>query len=61
MVLGVKPDRLEKWRQRDRGPDYLQYEESGFVRYELSALNEFKARHRIRPSRNPRRQRRQEQ
>lgn len=59
-ILGVKPDRLEKWRQRDQGPDYLQYEDYGYVRYENSALKEFKSRHRIRPSRRPRRERRQE-
>ena len=60
-ILGVTPDRLEKWRQRGLGPDYLQYEDHGYVRYELSALNEFKARHRIRPSRGPRRERRRQQ
>jgi hypothetical protein len=60
-ILGATTSRLEKWRQRGMGPDYLQYEESGYVRYELSALNEFKARHRIRPSRGPRRERRRQQ
>jgi hypothetical protein len=60
-ILGVTPDRLEKWRQRGMGPDYLQYEDHGYVRYELSAMNEFKARHRIRPSRGPRRERRRQQ
>jgi hypothetical protein len=57
-ILGVKPDRLTKWRQRDKGPDYLQYDEYGPVRYELSALNAFKAYHRIRPSRQRNRGRR---
>lgn len=53
-ILGVEPSRLEKWRQRSQGPDYLQYEKCGYVRYELSALIAFKAAHRIRPSRQPR-------
>jgi len=52
-ILGVEPSRLEKWRQRDQGPDYLQYEKSGSVRYEFSALVAFKAAHRVRPSRRP--------
>lgn len=53
-ILGVEPSRLEKWRQRGQGPDYLQYEKHGSVRYELSALIAFKAAHRIRASRQPR-------
>jgi len=60
-ILGLTADRLEKWRQRGKGPDYLRYEEYGYVRYELSALEDFKARHRIRPSREPRRDRRVDQ
>lgn len=60
-ILGVTPDRLEKWRQRAKGPNYLQYERYGHVRYELNALNAFKASHRIRPSRERRGGRRREQ
>ena len=52
-ILGITAQRLMKWRQRDQGPDYLQYEKGGPVRYELSALIEFKAAHRVRPSRQP--------
>ena len=52
-ILGLKSDRLEKWRQRGMGPDFLRYPD-GYIRYEHSALNEFKARHRIRPSRRRR-------
>ena len=58
-ILGLKSDRLEKWRQRGLGPDYLRYP-NGYVRYELSALNNFKSDNRIRPSRKPRRGSRQE-
>lgn len=53
LILGVTADRLMKWRQRRQGPAYLQYEPNGPVRYELSALIEFKAAHRVRPSRRP--------
>ena len=52
-ILGITAERLMKWRQRDQGPDYVQYENGGPVRYELSALVEFKAAHRVRPSRQP--------
>jgi hypothetical protein len=50
IILGVLQSRLEKWRKRDQGPDYLWYDDD-FPRYELSALIQFKAAHRIRPSR----------
>ena len=52
-ILGLSTDRLMKWRQRGQGPAYLQYKQNGSVRYELSALIEFKAAHRVRPSRQP--------
>lgn len=39
--LGVTRGQMKKWRQRDRGPAYCQYEESGPVRYPLSALRKF--------------------
>lgn len=51
-ILGLKASRLEKWRQRGQGPDYLFYDKDG-VRYELSALVKFKASRRVRPTRQP--------
>jgi hypothetical protein len=48
-ILGASEDRLKKWRQRDQGPDYIQYETGGAVRYELSALMAFRAAHRVKP------------
>jgi len=51
-ILGITADRLYKWRQRDQGPDYLHYP-GDYIRYELSALIEFKSTHRVRPSRQP--------
>jgi len=51
-ILGVRPSRLEKWRQRGVGPEYLQYDKDG-IRYELSSLVAFKASRRVRPSRQP--------
>jgi hypothetical protein len=53
-ILGLTAARLIKWRQRKQGPDYLQYAQNGYVRYELSALIAFKAAHRVRASRQPR-------
>ena len=52
-ILGVRSDRLEKWRQRGHGPDYQRYDD-GVIRYELSALVQYKASHRVRLSRQPR-------
>jgi len=46
-ILGVTSECLKKWRQRNRGPDYLQYGKNGPVRYELSALMAFRAAHRV--------------
>ena len=51
-ILGLRPARLEKWRQRGMGPEYLQYDQDG-IRYELSSLVAFKASRRARPSRQP--------
>jgi hypothetical protein len=51
-ILGVRVDRLEKWRQRGQGPDYLRYDRFD-IRYELSALIQYKAAHRVRSSRQP--------
>ena len=42
-ILGFSAERLKKWRQRDQGPDYIQYGKNGDVRYELSALIAFRA------------------
>jgi hypothetical protein len=51
IVLGVSQDLLEKWRQRDQGPAFIQYlGPGGPVRYELSALEAYKAAHRGQPS-----------
>ena len=48
-ILGRSDECLKKWRQRDQGPDYIQYERNGVVRYELSALMKFRAEHRVKP------------
>ncbi len=52
-ILGVRSDRLEKWRQRGHGPDFQRYDD-GVIRYELSALIQYKASHRVCPSQQPR-------
>jgi hypothetical protein len=46
-ILGCSYERLKKSRQRDQGPDYIQYGQNGLVRYELSALMAFRAKHRV--------------
>ncbi len=46
-VVGVSPDLLKKWRQRNQGPDYTQYGQGGPVRYELKALLAFRDYHRV--------------
>jgi hypothetical protein len=48
-ILGRTDECLKKWRQRVQGPDYIQYERNGVVRYELSALMAFRAEHRVKP------------
>lgn len=50
-ILGVSEDCLKKWRQRDQGPDYIQYGENGPVRYPLNELMAYRAAHTVRPSR----------
>ena len=45
--LGISAECMKKWRQRNQGPDYLQYGPGGPVRYELSALTAFRAAHKI--------------
>lgn len=41
-LLGVSAECLKKWRQRDQGPDYIQYGPNGPIRYELSTLTAFR-------------------
>lgn len=48
-ILGVSDDLLKKWRQRNRGPHYVQYGQSGPVRYLLSDLKAYIAAHEVRP------------
>jgi hypothetical protein len=50
--LGVLPSRLQKWRQRDQGPDYLRYPGND-IRYELSSLAIYRVARRVRPSSQP--------
>ncbi len=45
--LGLRSETLKKWRQRDQGPDYIQYGKAGPVRYELNTLTAFRAAHRV--------------
>jgi hypothetical protein len=46
-LIGVSAECLKKWRQRNQGPDYIQYGRSGPIRYELSALKGFREAHRV--------------
>ncbi len=52
VILGLTEDCLKKWRQRDEGPTYIQYQmvigEPGPVRYALSALTQFRESHTVR-------------
>ena len=48
-ILAVSVECLKKWRQRKRGPSYIQYGEDGPVRYAWSALKRFRAQHTIEP------------
>ena len=45
--LGISAECIKKWRQRNQGPDYLQYGRGGPVRYELNTLTAFRAAHKI--------------
>lgn len=47
VLIGLSPETLKKWRQRDKGPNYLQYGQAGPVRYELDTLMAFRADHRV--------------
>jgi hypothetical protein len=48
-IVGVSAEQLKKWRQRNMGPDYIQYGPGGPVRYTINALMEFRATHTIKP------------
>lgn len=50
MLLGVSAECMKKWRQRNHGPDYLQYGRGGPVRYERNALMAFREVHRVKVS-----------
>jgi hypothetical protein len=50
-IVGVSAEVLKKWRQRNMGPDYIQYGAAGPVRYEFNALMEFRATHVVKPGR----------
>lgn len=52
-ILGFSAERLKKWRQRDQGPDYIQYGMYGEVRYELSALMAYRAAHTVKVGSKP--------
>jgi hypothetical protein len=47
ILLAVSQDLMKKWRQRDWGPNYIQYGKDGPVRYEFEALMDFRERHRV--------------
>lgn len=46
-ILGLSAELLKKCRQRDMGPDYIQYGPSGPVRYEVNSLKAFREAHRV--------------
>jgi hypothetical protein len=48
-ILAVSVESLKKWRQRKRGPSYIQYGQDGPIRYACSALKRFRAQHTIQP------------
>jgi hypothetical protein len=45
--LNISAECIKKWRQRNQGPDYIQYGPGGPVRYELNTLIAFRAAHKI--------------
>jgi hypothetical protein len=47
-ILGIIVQCLKKWRQRNQGPDYIQYGRDGAVRYALKDLMAFRAGHTLR-------------
>ena len=46
-LLGLSAECLKKWRQRNQGPDYIQYGKGGPVRYELTVLAAFRKAHKV--------------
>jgi hypothetical protein len=52
-ILGVSAERLDKWRQRNQGPDFIQYGKNGSVRYPLSALMAYRAAHTVKVGSKP--------
>lgn len=46
-LVGISQECLKKWRQRNKGPDYIQYGQGGPIRYELSALSAFRDANRV--------------
>jgi hypothetical protein len=53
VILGVKVATLKKWRQRNQGPDFIQYGQHGPVRYRVRALMEFRESHTVKPGSRP--------
>jgi hypothetical protein len=49
--LGLSTETLKKWRQRNFGPDYIQYGPAGPVRYTFNALMDFRDTHTVKPAR----------
>lgn len=49
-ILGLSAETLKKWRQRNIGPDYIQYGPAGPVRYTLNALMAFRAAYTVKPA-----------
>ena len=47
IIVGVSVDFLKKWRQRNQGPDYIEYGRGGTIRYELKSLMEFRDEYKI--------------
>jgi hypothetical protein len=47
-ILGVTDECMKKWRQRDQGPDFIQYGKHGAVRYALKDLLAYRAAHTVR-------------
>ena len=54
-ILGLSRDLLKKWRNRDIGPNYIQYGSGGPVRYSLNDLMAFRLAHTIRTESMPER------
>jgi hypothetical protein len=48
--LGLSTEQLKKWRQRNLGPDYIQYGPGGPVRYAIKALVDFRDAHTVKPA-----------